>query len=385
MPLAQGNLCIAHIISALGHGGMENSVIRLAIAQKRLGHQVHVICVRELGPGAGLLVGEGVPVHLSHFRARLDPGSLWRLGRLLHSLEANVVQTHNYRPNVSGTVAAKLVGIPAIFSTIGTVNRWDTRRQFWMDRFLSLCKDGIICVSREVRDRYFEKMRWNPERYHVVHNGIDPGISHSVGKARHLYERYRLNEDDVHIVSIARLVKIKDHATLLRAHARVVAQKKDARLLLLGDGPLREILQQEVERLSLDDHVRFLGHQTNVAEWLSIADASVLCTHVEGFSLTVLESMAAGVPTIATDVGGNREAIEEGVTGFLTPPGDEDAVAEKLLRILNNPARGREIGERAREVVRESFTIEATARKSIDLYHTILRQKGYNLASVTGQ
>ncbi len=115
---------------------------------------------------------------------------------------------------------------------------------------------------------------------------------------------------------------------------------------------------------------------------MSIADVSVLSTHVEGFSLTVLESMAAGVPTIATAVGGNREAIKNGETGFLTPHGDADAIAETALKILYNPDLKRTIGERARRVVQESFTIEATARKTIDLYHTILRKKGHNLVRV---
>jgi len=382
MPLALDNLCIAHIISALGRGGMENSVARLSIAQKALGHEVHVICIRDLGRTADMLSEGGVPVHLLHFRYRLNPASLWRLSQLLRSLGFNVVQTHNYRPNVSGTLAAKMAHIPAIFSTIRTVNRWDTRRQFWMDRLMSLWKDGIICVSREVRDRYVEKMKWNPEKYQVIYNGIDPLSFQRSEKAKYLYRRYGLSEDDVHILCIARLVKIKDHSTLLRAHERVIKQQKNARLLLLGGGPLREDLQREVERLALSDHVRFLGHQDNIAEWLSIADVSVLSTHVEGFSLTVLESMAAGIPTIATAVGGNREAIENGVTGFLTPLGDADAIAERVLELLDNPDLRRTIGERAKRVVQESFTIEATAQKTIDLYHTILRKKGHNLVGV---
>lgn len=382
MSVSHDRLRIAHIISALGRGGMENSVVRLAIAQKRMGHETYVVCIRDLGPAADVLQRAGVPVHLSYFRSRLDPGSLRDLSRLLRSLEVNIVQTHNYRPNVSGTLAAKLAHIPVIVSTVHTVNRWETHRQLLMDRLLSLWKDGIICVSREVRDRYLERMKWNPDKYHVIYNGIDPLSFSNTQKANHLYERCGLHEDDAHILCISRLVKIKDHATLLHAHERVIKRRKNARLLLLGDGPLLGDLQREVERLALDGYVRFLGHQDNIPEWLTIADVSVLSTHVEGFSLTVLESMAAGVPTIATAVGGNCEAIVNGVTGFLTPPGDAEAIAESVLRIFDNPDLRRTISERAKRAVQESFTIEATARKTLDLYHAVLGQKGCNPVSL---
>ncbi len=385
MPHITDKLRIAHIISALGHGGMENSVSRLALAQKELGHNVYVICIRDTGPTADILQAGGVPVYLSHFRTRLDPGSLWRLSRLLRSLHVNVVQTHNYRPNVSGTLAAKMAHIPAIFSTIRTVNRWDTRRQFWMDRIMTLRKDGIICVSREVRDRHLEKIKWCPWKYHIIHNGIDPIPFQGTQKAKYLYERYGLGENDSHIVSIARLMKIKAHSTLLRAYARVVKKKKNTRMLLIGDGPLRKDLERDSEKLGLTNYVRFLGHQHNVAEWLSIACISVLSTHIEGFSLTVLESMAAGVPVIATDVGGNREAIQDGVTGFLTPHGDANAITGNILNLLNDPDLRHAIGERAKKVVQKSFTIEATARKTVDLYRTILQQKGYEQCGVRKQ
>lgn len=375
MPNPIEDIRIAHIISALGKGGMEFAVSRLALEQKKMGYAVHVICIRELGPTADMLKSEGVPVHLCPFQSRVAPRSLFRLRSLLCELKVNVAQTHNYRPNVSGAIAAKMARIPVIISSLRTVNRWDTYRQFLMDRFICLLRDAIVCVSQEVKDRYIEKIKWCPDKLFVIHNGIDPSILKKREKAEYLYSEYGLKREDRHIVCIARLVKIKDHSTLFKAHKEIVRQKDNVKLLLLGDGPLKGELEEEAKNLGLTDYVRFLGHRENIADWLTIAELSILSTHVEGFSSTVLESMGAGVPVIATNVGGNPEAIEDGVSGFLTPPGDAGAIAEKALLILDNPDMGKEIGEKARRRIADSFTIEVTAKKTIDLYKTILQKK----------
>ncbi|MBN1901059.1 glycosyltransferase [Candidatus Sumerlaeota bacterium] len=369
------DLRIAHIISALGKGGMEFAVSRLALEQKKMGYDVSMICIRELGSTAEMLISGGVPVHLCPLKSRVNPFSLFRLRSLLCELKINVAQTHNYRPNVSGVIAAKMARIPVIVSSLRTVNRWDTYRQFLMDRFVCLFRDAIVCVSKEVRDRYIEKIKWRPEKLRVIHNGIDPELLKQREKADYLYSKHGLKREDRHIASIARLVRIKDHSTLLKALKVIISERKDVKLLLLGEGPLKEDIEKEARNLGIEENVLFLGHQQNIPDWLTIADISILSTHVEGFSSTILESMAVGVPVIATNVGGNPEAIEDGVTGFLTPPSDAGAIAEKALLILDNPQIAREIREKARQKVAESFTIDVTAKKTIELYRNILQKK----------
>jgi L-malate glycosyltransferase len=366
---------IAHIISALGKGGMEFAVSRLAIEQKRMGCDVHAICIRELGPTAENLKEGNVPVHLSKFKSRVHPVSLLNLKKLLIKLRINVVQTHNYRPNVSGCIAAKWAGIPAVISSLRTVNRWDSRRQYWMDRILCRWRNAIVCVSNEVRERYLEKIKCDPEKLHVIHNGISPQLLDSSPDADYLYDKYGLDKNHRHLISIARLVKIKDHSTLLHAFKKISDQKKDITLLILGDGPLREKLENQAKELGIDKNVKFVGHQNNIAEWLKIADISVLSTHIEGFSSTILESMACGVPMIATAVGGNLEAINNGETGFLVPHEDPEAIAEKILHLLENNSITEKIIQNARDMVRKNFTITATAEKTLKLYRYILNKR----------
>ena len=369
------NLTIAHIISALGRGGMEFAVSRLAVQQKKDGLDVHVICIRDLGPTAEMLKKHDIPVHLSPFRSRLHPASLKELKMLLRRIGASVVQTHNYRPNVSGTVAAKMAGIPAVISSLRTVNRWDTLRQYLMDRFICRWRDAIVCVSQEVRDRYHEKIKCPRSKLHVIHNGVDMDCLEPASPLKNLYEQYHLDPGDLHVISIARLVKIKDHPTLLRAFKKVVDRIPRAKLLILGEGGKRNELESLAGELNITDRVLFAGHQGNTRDWLSISDVSALSTHVEGFSSTILESLATGAPVVATDVGGNREAVEQGVTGFLTPHEDADEMADKIILLLEHPELRKKMGKAGRQIVENEFTIEATARKTYDLYCEILNRK----------
>lgn len=377
----QNKMVIAHVISALGRGGMESAVTRLALQQKKSGHTVHVVCIRDLGPTAEILQNGNIPVHFCPFRSRLDPMSINKLRILFRELAVNVVQTHNYRPNVSGTVAGRLARVPAVISSLRTVNRWDNIRQFWTDRLLCLWRDAIVCVSEEVKERYLEKIKWCRKKCHVIHNGIDLQKFKGVNKAIYLYEKYGLPTDALYVISIARLVKIKDHYTLLMAFRKIANKNENIHLLLLGDGPLRGDLERQTKELQLEGRVHLLGHQDNVSEWMSIAQISILSTHTEGFSSTVLESMSAGIPVIATAVGGNLEAIQDGVTGYLTPHGSADAIAEKVLYLIQNPEVAKSMVNCAAKVVEEKFTIEATARKTLELYQNILSQKGYKIES----
>jgi len=372
---AWDKLRIAHIISALGRGGMEFAVARLAVEQKKMGAR----CMRHLHPHKGpteqFLNAGGVPVHLCAFKSRLHPVSVWKLRRLLRKLNVDVVQTHNYRPNVSGVVAAKLAGVPAVISSLRTVNRWDNARQFWMDRLLCLWRDAVVCVSDEVRKQYLAKIKWRPQIFHVIYNGIDSAFLAPRPTSEHLLAQYNINRDGHIIITVARLVPIKDHATLLRAFRKILDVQPNVRLLILGDGPLKDELMELAKSLGVHERAHFVGHQDNTIEWLRLSNMFILSTHVEGFSSAILEAMASGLPVIATKVGGNIESVQDGVTGFLTPPQDADAIAEKAILLMRNPQLASSFGIAGSRVVASKFTIQSNAQNTIALYRKILEKR----------
>lgn len=373
------SLHIAHVISALGTGGMENIVANLAGEQKRRGYDVHVICIRDFGPTSEKLKRKEVPFYLCHFKSRLHPGSVRELKNLFEELKINVVQTHNYRPNVSGTISAKFAKIPVILSTLHTVNRWDTFRQYMMDRLLCRMRDAIVCVSAEVRDQYQYKTKCPDEKLHVIHNGVPSHYFELTPPDNGFYEKHGINPREQLILSVARMVPVKDHVTLLKAFKKVVSEVESVKLLLVGDGPLRDDLEKLAEQSGIKDKVYFAGYQYDMENWLAAADMAVLSSHVEGLPCFVVEAMAAGLPVVATAVGGTLETLVDGESGFFAPQEDSDYMAKRIISLLKDDDLKKRLSENASRKARKDFSIESMCDKSISLYKEILSGKGIKL------
>jgi glycosyltransferase involved in cell wall biosynthesis len=160
--------------------------------------------------------------------------------------------------------------------------------------------------------------------------------------------------------------------TAVRAAARVVAQVPEAVFCLVGDGPERSRIENEIARLGLADHVRLLGERDDVARLLHAFDLYVLCSVTEGLSLSILEAMAAGLPVVATRVGGNPELLDQGRAGILTPARDPDALADAIIDLLTNREKASALGLAARERARRSFDIRPVARRLEEIYERAL-------------
>ncbi len=167
---------------------------------------------------------------------------------------------------------------------------------------------------------------------------------------------------------MARLDKQKDHASLLEA-ARLVP---DAVFVLVGDGPLREELEDRATRLGVEERVLFLGWREDIPEVLACADLFVLPSLYEGLPLALLEAMAAGLPIVATAIGGTSEAVVDGVTGLLVPPGEPRSLAAAIRRALDDEGLARRLGAASRERVRREFSAAAMARRTVSIYEECL-------------
>jgi glycosyltransferase involved in cell wall biosynthesis len=170
------------------------------------------------------------------------------------------------------------------------------------------------------------------------------------------------------IVSIARFHPVKDHATLLRAFAFLASRHATARLVLAGEGPLRSSLESLAAELGVTDRVDFLGVRSDVPALLRASDVFCLTSLSEAASLTVLEAMAAGVPIVLTDVGGNSELVRDGVEGLLVPRGDPAAVAAALNKVLSDDRLAVRLAEAAAARVRERYPLSATIGRYFELY-----------------
>jgi glycosyltransferase involved in cell wall biosynthesis len=178
-------------------------------------------------------------------------------------------------------------------------------------------------------------------------------------------------------LAVGRFYPQKDYPNMLRAFAQVVRENPKTLLLIAGDGPLRESMENMAQGLGIERHVKFLGIRRDIPRLMNAADAYAMSSSWEGMPMVLLEASATGLPIVATDVGGNREVVLDGVTGFLVPPKDSEALAQAMLRLMTLPrdVRGH-MGERARQYIEKKFSIERIIDRWEELYRELLQKKG---------
>jgi glycosyltransferase involved in cell wall biosynthesis len=228
-------------------------------------------------------------------------------------------------------------------------------------------------VGQAVREALVANDGFPAERVGVIYNGIDLGPFAAARDDRQSVRREMgVGDDDFVILQVARLDYLKDHATAVRTLAEVVPCRPDVRLVLVGEGPELNAIQELVSRHKLEPHVRLLGLRKDVARLLPGADLFLLTSISEGIPLTVIEAMATGLPVVSTRVGGLPEVVEEGRTGLLESAGDHTALARAVCKLAGEPALRREMGRLGRERAEVHFSEREMHRQYDRLYREML-------------
>jgi glycosyltransferase involved in cell wall biosynthesis len=235
------------------------------------------------------------------------------------------------------------------------------------NRIASYLSDRVVAVSGDSAHIACTVERAPARKVLVIRNGVDL-VEFPERPRRRANRGFRA-------INVAGLNGAKGQADLLRAVRAVVDVEPSFRLDFVGDGPLRNELTSLRDELGLAEHVRFLGLRDDVREQLAAADAFVLASVSEGLSISLLEAMAAGLPTIATRVGGNPEVVVHGRTGLLVPPRSPASLAEALLELIRDPERARHMGQAGRRRAEESFDVRRVVNTYEELYLSILAKK----------
>jgi glycosyltransferase involved in cell wall biosynthesis len=309
---------------------------------------------------------------LCHVRRAVHPlrdaAGLLELMRLLRRERPDILHASSSKAGVLGRLAAALTGVPI---RVFTVHGWAFGAHTgaaallyrWADRLMKPLTTVTICVAEHERDAGLAARTCSPADTVVIPNAIDVPVA---PPARNGTRRPRL-------VAVGRLKAPKDFLTLVRAVAELPARACE--LVVVGDGPDREELEAEIRDLGLDGDVRLLGERSDVAELLAGADAFVLSSVSEGMPISVLEAMAAGLPVVATQVGGVPELVADGETGFLVPPGEPQALADALRRLLADQDLRQRLGDAGLERVRRSFDLGEFRRAHVALYSRELAKR----------
>lgn len=346
-------------------GGAQVHLVALACALRDRGHLVEVI-VGQPGPLGQELAQMGIPVHAVAFMVHplnpwLDFRALVHLVRLLGRLQPDLVAAHSSKAGLLARLAARIVGLPSVFTAHGwsfTEGVSVFRRHLF--RWLEACSvpllDRAICVSEYDRALALASKVGTPESLVTVHNGIATSGQEPVA---------RPEKDDVRLIMVARLGDPKEPHRLLEALARLPSRVS---LDLVGEGPQSGELTTLAKDLGIESRVRFLGRREDVPELLADASVFVLVSRYEAFPLSILEAMRAGLPVVASDVGGVREAVVEGETGYLVPRGDLTVLVNRLSRLIDDPGSRARMGEAGRKRFHERFTLDEMVQRTEAVY-----------------
>ncbi len=344
-------------------------------------YNVHVACLK----GEGVLRDEALRLGLadipefpltSFYDANMAR-QLRRFARLLHEREIDVLHTHDFYTNVFGMAGAVLSRAPvARIASRRETRGMRSRAQKFIERRAYAHAHAVVANAEAVRRELIsEGVRAG--KIVTLYNGLDLNRVTPPENSEREETLARLSLSGAagkRLVTIVANMRhpVKDHKTFLRAARRVRAEIPDAAFVLAGEGELLESLRTFAAELGLESDAFFIGSCAQVAELLKVSEVCALSSTHEGFSNSILEYMAAARPVVVTDVGGAREAVVEGETGYIVRAGDDEAMAARIISLLREPQRAHEMGARGRLVVEENFSCAAQLARTEELYEKLL-------------
>lgn len=373
-------LKIGFINYSLNVGGIETLILEICKRIDRHSFEPYIFVFEKDGKLKEEYLKARVKVVEVPKRAEFDWFLPFRLSGALKKYNIDMAHTHNPSNWLYGGLAAKIAGIPLIHTehTTADYNGWHVKRWNLIERLLSRITARITTVSGSARDYMVKSCAIDPSRIEVIHNAIKPGEFDIEADTLKIRESLSVAHDAVLFGNIARFYENKDHRTLLYAFKAVLDKNKNAYLLLAGDGPTYEDIKKLAVELEIAGNVRFLGNRRDIPQLLRAIDIFVLSSKREGLPIVILEAMASGLPVIATDVDGNKEAVVDGKTGILVHPAAWQALADAMNGLIDNRAAARAMGLAGKDRILSEFTFEKMIARYESIYSS-LKYKDINI------
>lgn len=326
-------------------------------------YDVQFACLDEIGEIGRNLQSDGFQVHQLHRGQGLDLACVRRLSRLIRKESIDLIHAHQYTPFFYALASRGLgTSRPIAFTEHGRfLPDYPRPKRMLFNRIMVRKRDRLIAVGKDVRRALIENEGLSSARVEVVYNGIalDRFDSSKYPNARqHLLSQLNLSDDTMLAVQVARLDYLKDHRTAVRA----IAEASDAshlHLVIVGEGPERSAIEQEINQCRVKDRVHLLGLRQDVPDLLAAADILLLSSISEGIPLTLIEGMAAELPIVSTDVGGIPEIVTDQVHGLLFPAKDHQGIGRGLVRLANDANLRRTMGEAGQREAKNRFSEDA--------------------------
>lgn len=364
---------ILFVITSLTFGGAETQLVRVATQLKQRGWQIRVVTLLPPKAYARELENIGITVGTLGMRRKVpDPRAILRLARYIRHWKPDIVHSHLFHANLLARITRPIAPIPVLISSLRSITETSRLREALYRVTDPLC-DVTTHVCQTGAERYVRIGTVPKHKMRYIPNGVDTSTFRPDSEAR---ERLRseLNAEHAFVwLAVGRFDPPKDYPTLLRAFSTAINDMPDSLLLLAGDGPLREEMEDMARLLGVHPHIRFLGIRRDIAQLMNAADAYVMSSSREGLPNVLLEAHATGLPVVATNVGGNSEIVQDGVTGLIVPPRNPDALAEAMRRITALSESDRQqMGAAARKHIVRNYSIEHVVNLWEQLYQDCL-------------
>lgn len=353
-------------------GGGERIVLKLADLLPQYGYRASILTF-SADPDSPALKSVPCSVYLLPLQRTYDLTALKgaiAFRRFLQQKKIQIVQTFFESSDIWAGFVTKAMSNAKLIWSRRDMGILRTRKHDIAYRLMGGLPDAVFAVSELVRQHCIEEDRIHPDRVQTIYNGLD--LADWTSTQTPVLTHKRL------VTTAGNIRHVKGHDVFIQAAAAVVSQFPEVCFSVAG-GVLEpayfEKLQTMVRNLNLSEHFHFAGAVTNLREHLSAADIFVLPSRSEGFSNAIVEAMAASLPVVATNVGGNAEAVLNGVSGYIVPSEDPGALAAAIIQLLADPSRAKAMGQAGSHIVAEKFTTDIMMRQTTTIYRKLLNQK----------
>jgi len=371
---------IVHIFKATGLCGSENHLLTL-LPELNKKFDVCVILLVEsrnrVDEFKALLEEKGITVYRVIIKHHLDFFVILKIYSLIKRIRPDIAHTHLVHADIYGTLACRIAGVPRIVSSKHNHDPFRAHPLFKLvSKFISRYHDRIIAISESLKEFSHKVEGIEKEKMAVIRYGLNPeqlaSVSTKSNKRLTLRTEFKIPHDYVIMGNVARLIPQKGYPFLIDALQDLVKEGFKVVLVIVGEGLLREELQNQVRYLGLEDIVFFTGYRTDAIQLMNEFDIFVFPSVWEGFGLVLLEAMALSKPIITSNVSAIPEIVVDGETGFLTMPGDVSGLKNTMKKLIVSSDLRKSMGEKGRERLKAEFSVEKLAKKTEKLYNELL-------------
>ena len=358
---------VLYLLETGGPGGAERMLIDLAEHVRPQWRAM--IGVMKAGWLRSHAMTAGIPCVMLEGHGLGDLGVLESLVEAVETHEIAVIHAHEFYMSVIGALLSWVTGVPLVVTVHGKSYYPDKRRRRVACRLMAATAATVVTVSDDLYRFFCYTTGTAPSRVRVIYNGIDVQGASPAGESHAALRAAAGIPRGARVIgAVGSLYRVKGHLDLIRATPAILAHHPTSHVVILGRGPLHDALAGEAEALGVRDRIHLLGHRDDVKEWFGAMDAFVMPSLSEGLPLSLLEAMAAGLPSVITRVGGMPEVVRDGETGLIVSPGDVAALADRIAFLLGDAGLAVKIGSAARDRVLDQFTVDRMAADYRDLY-----------------